>query len=285
MTRLTRPLALAAAVSCALAALSGAREAAAGGYAHSFIWYQKPDAAAAKACVADMARVLAAAKDRIAGPDGTGAPVVAADKVHFNGRGDDAEEAFLFPGKPDRNECRTMREPYDAAVTACLLVARDHFPPEVLGIESDGRWSDGDWDKGRRLYQQIFGRRALDPLTQSDAEAPDAPAPGIGAAGQPEEWTPLSIIVVVGIFGALVWMFVRPHSAFVITVEGSRIDRVRGDAPRPFLMDVDDICRDFTIARATIREIRVLRAGLLHFSAGIPRECRQKIRNTWRMHL
>jgi hypothetical protein len=80
-------------------------------------------------------------------------------------------------------------------------------------------------------------------------------------------------------------MFVRPHSSFVITVEGSRIDRVRGDAPRPFLMDVDDICRQFEIRRATIREIRVLRAALLHFSAGVPHECRQRIRNTWRMHL
>ena len=286
MTPSTRPLApLVAAAVGMLAAIGVARGVFASGYAQSFRWYQTPDAAKVKACVADMARVLEAANDKIAGPDGTGAPVIADDRIHFNGRGDDAEEAFLFPGKPDRNECRTMREPYDAVVTACLLVARDHFPSEVLGIASDGQWSNGDWDQGRKLYQRIFGRQALKPMPDVNDDALDAAPVPPGVANQPEEWTPLSVIVVVGILGALVWMFIRPHSSFVITIEKSRIDRVRGDAPRPFLMDVDDICRDFEIPRATIREIRMLRATVLHFSAGIPRVCRQRIRNTWRIHL
>jgi hypothetical protein len=223
MMRLTkRFLSLVAAIGGLLAALGIAGQATAGGYAHAFRWYQ-PDTVALKVCVADMARVLMAANDKIAGPYGTGSAVIADEKIHFNGRGDEAEEAFLFPGKLDRNECRTMRDPYDAAVTACLLVARDHFPPGLLGIESDGQWSTGDWDRGRRLYQQVLGRQPLNPISETDEVAPDVPPGQFGAANRPEEWTPLPVSLWWGSwwrsFGCLFALI--PRSSLLLREAGS----------------------------------------------------------------
>src|SRR5437588_186763 len=130
------------------------------------------------------------------------------------------------------------------AVTACLLAARDHFSPDELKIESDGQWEDGDWNEGAKLYQQVFGRAPANPINRSD----EPPAgPGIDLPDRPEEWSPLSLVVVAGIGVGIVWLLVRPHWAFIIFVERGRIDRVRGDAPRLFLLEVDDICRQFDI--------------------------------------
>ena len=172
-------------------------------------------------------------------------------------------EPFVFPGRAGFNFCKTNGKLYDAAVTACLLVARDHFSPDELKIDSDGQWEDGDWNAGAKLYQQVLGRAAANPINRSD----EPPAgPGIDLPDRPEEWGPVSLLVVAGIGLGIVWLLVRPHWSFIIFVEQGRIDRVRGDAPRPFLLEVDDICRQFEIPRATIREMQALRATLLLFS-------------------
>ncbi len=48
----------------------------------------------------------------------------------------------------------TQREPYDAVVCLCLLVAYATLGDEIR-IESDGTWED--WKPGRDLYRKIFG--------------------------------------------------------------------------------------------------------------------------------
>jgi hypothetical protein len=252
------------------------------GYTHYFTWMKKPSAAQLNACVKDMARIIDAAQGQLAGPEGDGKPLIESSNIQFNGRGTDAHEPFVFPGRAGFNFCKTDGKPYDAAVTACLLVARDHFLPDELKIESDGQWEDGDWNEGAKLYQQVLGRAAANPINRSD----EPPAgPGIDFPERLEEWGPVSLLVVAGIGLGIVWLLVRPHWSFIIFVERGRIDRVRGDAPRPFLLEVDDICRQFEIPRATIREMQALRANLLLFSRGIPSECRQRIRSSWRANL
>ena len=155
----------------------GAAEARAG-YDHYFTWLQKPDPNALVKCIADMRRVIDARRNLLAGADGEGPPVLESLKLEFNGIGDEAHEPFVFPGTiihdppipgvpSGFNSCKTQWKPYDEVVTACLLVARDYFPPSVLEIKSDGSWqggTDGDWSAGANLYQAVFGRRANNPL-------------------------------------------------------------------------------------------------------------------------
>jgi hypothetical protein len=86
-------------------------------------------------------------------------------RVDFNGTGVDAHEPFVFPGGNGFNFCKTAAKPYDEVVTACLLVARDHFPPSVLEISSDGSWSD--WAEGAKLYSAVFHRPARNPMGTS----------------------------------------------------------------------------------------------------------------------
>jgi hypothetical protein len=253
------------------------------GYTHYFTWTKKPGAAQLNACVTDMARIVDAAQEQLAGPEGDGKPLIEPANIEFNGRGSDAHEPFVFPGRAGFNFCKTEGKPYDATVTACLLAARNHFSPDELKIESDGQWDDGDWNEGAKLYRQVFGRAPANPMTRSD-EPPSGPGVDF-PPDRPEEWSPLSLLVVGGIGIGIVWLLVRPHWAFIIFVERGRIDRVRGDAPRPFLLEVDDICRQFDIPRATIREMQALRATLLLFSRGIPKQCRQRIRDSWQAHL
>ena len=151
------------------------------GYTHYFTWRQKPDPQALHECIVDMSRVIAARWNMLAGIEGDGKPDIKSLDLVFNGIGDDGHEPFVFPGRFDQhfdddvglppsskpppgfNFCKTAGKPYDEVVTACLLVARDHFPRSVLAISSDGRWIDGDWSAGAALYSSVFWRTAKDP--------------------------------------------------------------------------------------------------------------------------
>lgn len=141
------------------------------GYTHYYIWKQAPDEASIKACVADMNRVIEARKSILVSPDlPDSKPTIlklSATNVDFNGIGEDGHEPFAFPyvlpNHDSFNFCKTAWKPYDEVVTACLIVARDHFPPAVLEISSDGSWRD--WSRGAELYTAIFGRAARNPMT------------------------------------------------------------------------------------------------------------------------
>ncbi len=130
------------------------------GYTLFFSWTKPPNPTALRQCVAEMNKIIEARKNILVLP---GDAPLGETNVSFNGLGKDAFEPFVFPGANGSNSCKTAFKPYDEPVMACLLVARDHFPPEVLTIKSDGSWQD--WDRGARLYASVFGRPAKDPMT------------------------------------------------------------------------------------------------------------------------
>jgi len=150
------------------------------GYTHYYTWKQSPDDTSLKACVADMNRLIEARKTILVSPDlpesTPGSPKLSATNVDFNGIGDKAHEPFVFPyafsDHDSFNFCKTAWKPYDEVVTACLIVARDHFSPSVLEIDSDGSWPD--WSRGARLYASVFGRPARNPMTANGLAADSA---------------------------------------------------------------------------------------------------------------
>jgi hypothetical protein len=71
----------------------------------------------------------------------------------------------VFPNELGFNFCKTAAKPYDSVVTACLLVARDHFSSSVLSIDSDGSWAAGDWQQGIDRYSKVLGRRPHNPMS------------------------------------------------------------------------------------------------------------------------
>lgn len=261
--------------SVAVAAMGADAQA---GYTHYFTWNSPPDEAALKACIADMRRIVVAAKDIVAGPDGTGSPDVEATEIEFNGRGADAHEPFIFPGNAGFNFCKTQFKPYDAVVTACLIAAHNHFPSSTLAIASDGHWNEGDWLEGARLYKKALGRMPADPT--GELEEPQQ-FPGQPFPAQPQDSGYFDLVALIVLGAIAIWWLARPRFAFTLFLEANKLDRVRGDAPRQFLMQVDDICREFSIPQGTVRALQVRNWIRLIFSSGIPHECRQRIRNVW----
>jgi len=169
------------------------------GYTHYFTWLQKPDEVSLSQCIGEMHLIVAARRTILAGEDGEGAPLVEAQQLVFNGIGDDGHEPFIFPGVLERtppdpkipagfNGCKTAGKPYDEVVTACLLVARDHFPSSVLRLRSDGSWQGGDWRAGAALYSSVLHRPANYPL-----DGPDEP----GSAAAQGVISPITLFAVV----------------------------------------------------------------------------------------
>jgi hypothetical protein len=134
------------------------------GYTQYFTWHTNPDSAALKACIAEMRLIILARTNILAGPGGSNDVILDAYHVNLNGIGANANDPFVFPGDFGFNFCKTEVKPYDAVVTACLLVAHDHFPSSELSIDSDGSWSDGDWDEGIKLYSSVLGRHPRNPI-------------------------------------------------------------------------------------------------------------------------
>jgi hypothetical protein len=171
------------------------------GYTHYWSWLKKPDPARVKACLDDMEKLARARPDLVvpqSGPDfrvilpvkpqdeaeadamadfvararEAGLPdVIEGEHISLNGIGDDGHETFVFPGYFGFNFCKTAYKPYDAVVTAALIAARAHFPPDELEIASDGDW--GDWSAGRRLYEKTFEKDPPNPLLAADEPQPD----------------------------------------------------------------------------------------------------------------
>ena len=139
------------------------------GYTHYWKTIGLLDTDKLKACIADMAKIIHADAAILAGGDGTGKPVMDDREVVFNGREDQKGdyETFAFPGgKFCKTGGMSPIRPYDRTITACLIVARDHFPHSVLVIRSDGTWDE--WKEGRALYARVFGREAKNPLSERE---------------------------------------------------------------------------------------------------------------------
>lgn len=70
-------------------------------------------------------------------------PVLHAEEIRFNGRGENAHETFMM--LRDSSEwtfCKTARKPYDLFVVGVLTIL-NHFAPNCYDIASDG-WKE-DW--------------------------------------------------------------------------------------------------------------------------------------------
>jgi hypothetical protein len=146
-------------------------QAAHAGYTHYWTWHQPPHQETLKKCISEMRQVVNAGGKLLAGPDGTGSPMIQDASLVFNGVGQQAHEPFIFPGKIGFNFCKTQYKSYDKFVVACLLVAADYFPSPILEIKSDGQWSAGDWQEGASLYSTIFGRSPHNPMQHTNTDA------------------------------------------------------------------------------------------------------------------
>src|SRR5262249_8511958 len=102
-----------------------------------------------RAAVAEMKRLAQARPDLVRFD-------ASETSITLNGIGDGEHEPFAFPGDTGLNSTKTQWKAYDPARTACLLGARDRFPPSALEIQSDG--PSDDWAAGRALYARVLGR-------------------------------------------------------------------------------------------------------------------------------
>lgn len=161
------------------------------GYTH--YWTYLPRSAQFRAAwpviAADAAVIAASLPARgilLRGPGGTGLPEIGEARICIDGPPGRASEAFhLSPdgpplpvpalglGLPDGVAfwfCRTDLLPYDLAVTAVLLRARQHAPAS-FAISSDGQWDSG-WLTARELTRELFGAAAVEnPLGRELREA------------------------------------------------------------------------------------------------------------------
>jgi hypothetical protein len=108
-------------------------------------------------------RSLLHSKDvAVAGPEGTGDPIIGTDEVAFNGRSPLSCEPFEFRRvehsrhRHDRSYfcCKTQHLPYDRFVQAVLIIAKHYFQHTVL-VTSDG--NDSAWDDARQLVTTTLG--------------------------------------------------------------------------------------------------------------------------------
>lgn len=89
-------------------------------------------------------------------------PQVTAERVRFNGKGEDGYETFVFQRYDPEGFafCKTDRRAYDPVVCAVLLAADHHFGKAVK-VTSDGEWPE--WRHGAELYQKATGRVPVKP--------------------------------------------------------------------------------------------------------------------------
>jgi len=82
-------------------------------------------------------------------------PEASGEAIRLNGVGDGACETFRLARAVSGYEwCKTDRRPYDAVVTAVLVLAQAHALG-WLAITSDG--TPADWEPGLRLLGEAFG--------------------------------------------------------------------------------------------------------------------------------
>lgn len=90
-------------------------------------------------------------------------PHVSNQMVHFNGKGEDGHETFVFARETEIRDyqkqegakrafsfCKTAQKPYDKYVVACLIIAKSIFGKDVT-ISSDGDLEE--WQEGKALAE------------------------------------------------------------------------------------------------------------------------------------
>lgn len=139
------------------------------GYTH---YWRRPlvlDKTKFEAAVVDFSKLLpeiAGKGIELAGGDGTGSMKIKANLLWFNGKGDLAHETFhigqeMKADKWDEPKgdkyfafCKTAYKPYDLAVTAALIVFKQHFRDD-LTVSSDGDITE--WADAVALCEKVLG--------------------------------------------------------------------------------------------------------------------------------
>ena len=74
--------------------------------------------------------------------------------VAINGVGSGAHETFsILVGDQSFNFCKTAQKPYDAVVTAILILLKNEIGADIT-VTSDGSWRN--WEGGRLLFETVF---------------------------------------------------------------------------------------------------------------------------------
>lgn len=99
--------------------------------------------------------VLLEHADIVAGPNGTGEPIVNARGILLNGKGSRRYETFNLGFKKEKFAfCKTGRMPYDIVVVALLTIAT-RVAPSAYSMSSDG--NENDLSPGRWLAAKVMG--------------------------------------------------------------------------------------------------------------------------------
>lgn len=89
-----------------------------------------------------------------------------AGSFQINGVGKGEHETFHFGFDTlGFNFCKTAQKPYDAVVTASLILAKKIFG-DSIEVKSDGSWLD--WSEGAVLFEQVFGYEPQSILGESN---------------------------------------------------------------------------------------------------------------------
>jgi hypothetical protein len=91
------------------------------------------------------------------------------------------------------------------------------------------------------------------------------------------------LIIVAGAL-AVAWMALQPRYVFLVRVEQGRPRLARGRVTPQFLHLVGETCASFDVARGWVGGSPRGKQIALHFSRGIPPQCRQRLRNLWAIH-
>ena len=76
------------------------------------------------------------------------------DYFAINGQAEGAHETFSVNVEDnDFNFCKTAEKPYDAVVTAILILLKKELGDSIK-ITSDGTWNN--WEGGRLLFETVF---------------------------------------------------------------------------------------------------------------------------------
>jgi len=95
-------------------------------------------------------------KFALAGPMGTGEPIITDTAVEFNGKDDDSYESCILSVHDDDsfNFCKTARQPYDVAVCLALLCFKKVFG-ENFKYSSDGNGTEDGWVLAKKIFKKI----------------------------------------------------------------------------------------------------------------------------------
>jgi hypothetical protein len=93
----------------------------------------------------------------------------------------------------------------------------------------------------------------------------------------------LRSFAILGIVTILLWLILRPRSAFVVRIEEGVPRTVKGGVPQAFLDDLATVCRVEGLVRGRVTGALRGHSIVLAFSRRIPPPVQQQLRNAWQL--